>query len=238
MLLPTVAPDVTWLKPLYDPEYDRLWAALEDLDIPVNLQGGTGFPNDGRYAAAPPIMIAEVGFYGVRAFMHMLLGGVFERFPRLKFVITENGASSTPPFVEQLDGIIEGVRRRALGELRYTEENQLPRSATEYVKQNVWLGASFPTPADVEARHAFGPDRFTWGSDYSHEEGTAPFTREHLRQVMSHLDVAEKRRILGENAAKLYGFDLEALAPIAAVHALTVDEISAPSDIPPTTTPG
>jgi predicted TIM-barrel fold metal-dependent hydrolase len=234
VLLPTVAPDVTWLKPLYDPEYDRLWAALQDLDIPVNLHGGTGFPNYGRYAAAPLIMIAEVGFYGLRAFVHMLLGGVFERFPRLKFVITENGASSIPPLVEQLDGIIEGVRRGAIGELRYTEENQLPRSATEYVQQNVWLGASFPAPADVEARHAFGPDRFMWGSDYPHDEGTAPFTREHLRQVMSHLDVAEKRRILGENAAKLYGFDLEALAPIAAVHGLTVDEISAPLDeLPP-----
>ena len=40
VLLPTVAPDVTWVQPLYDPAYDRLWAALQDLDIPVNLHGG------------------------------------------------------------------------------------------------------------------------------------------------------------------------------------------------------
>ena len=31
-----VAPDVKWVKPLYDPDYDPLWAVLQDLDIPVN----------------------------------------------------------------------------------------------------------------------------------------------------------------------------------------------------------
>ncbi len=42
------------------------------------------------------IMIAEVGFYGQRAFVHMLLSGVFERFPRLRFAITEVGPSMFP----------------------------------------------------------------------------------------------------------------------------------------------
>ena len=49
VLLPTVAPDVTWVKPLYHPDYDRLWAALQDLDVPVNLHGGTGSPNYGKF---------------------------------------------------------------------------------------------------------------------------------------------------------------------------------------------
>ena len=50
-----------------------------------------------------------------------------------------------------------------------------------------------------------------WGSDYPHDEGTGPYTREALRQVMHDLPEDEMRRILGENAAKLYGFDLDAL---------------------------
>ena len=80
-----------WVRPLYDPEYDRLWAVLQDLDIPVHLHGGTGSPDYGRHAAVPIIMIAELPFYGNRNLVHMLLSGVFERFPRLKFVITEAG---------------------------------------------------------------------------------------------------------------------------------------------------
>jgi hypothetical protein len=73
-----------------------------------------------------------------------------------------------------------------------------------------------------------------WGSDYPHDEGTGPYTREHLRQVMSHIDEAEKRQILGGNAAKLYGFDLDALAPIAAEHGPTVEELAKPlEELPP-----
>ena len=152
----------------------------------------------------------------MRNFVHMLLGGVFERFPRLKFVITEAGASQFGPLLAQLDGIIASVRKGSIGELKYASDTALPRSATEYFQQNVWLGVSFPGPADVEARKLVGPDRFMWGSDYPHDEGTGPYTREHLRQVMHDLPEDEMRKILGENAAKLYGFDLDALAPLAA----------------------
>jgi predicted TIM-barrel fold metal-dependent hydrolase len=234
VLLPTVAPDVTWVKPPYDPQYDPLWAALQDLDIPVHLHGGTGSPNYGRYASVPLIMISEVQFYGLRPFVHMLLSGVFERFPRLKYVITEAGASLFPTLLRLLDAMIANVRSGEVGELKYGPDAAPPRSATEYFQQNVWLGASFPAPADIEARHLLGPDRFMWGSDYPHDEGTPPFTREHLRQVMCDLDVEEKRRILGGNAAKLFGFDLDALAPLAARYGPTVDELARPlAELPP-----
>ena len=60
VLLPNVAPDVKWVKPLYDPYYDPLWAACQDMDIPVTLHGGTGSPDYGKYASTPMIMISEV----------------------------------------------------------------------------------------------------------------------------------------------------------------------------------
>ena len=92
----------------------------------------------------------------------------------------------------------------------------------------MWVGASFPSHADLAARELLPPDRLMWGSDYPHDEGTAPFTREHLRQVMHDLPEADKRALLGENAAKLYGFDLDALAPLVAEHGPTVEELSQP----------
>ncbi len=66
------------------------------------------------------------------------------------------------------------------------------------------------------------------GSDYPHDEGTHPFTREHLRQVFSVLPERELRPILGDDAAELYGFDLEALAPVAARIGPTVAEVAEP----------
>ncbi len=230
VLLPNVAPDVKWVNPLYHPDYDRLWAALQDLDVVVNLHSGTGSPDYGRFPSVPMIMISEVGFYGLRPFVHMLLSGVFERFPRLKFVMTEGSAAALPPLLDHLDGIITKVREGEIGELKYTPENALPRSATEYFHQNCWVGASFPAPADAEARHTIGLDRYMWGSDYPHDEGTPPYSREHLRRVFHDVGEQELRQLLAGNAARLYDFDLDALAPLAAQYGPTVDEIAQPLD--------
>jgi predicted TIM-barrel fold metal-dependent hydrolase len=228
VLLPVVPPDVTWVKPLYDPEYDRLWAVLQDLEIPVNVHAGTGSPNYGRYASAPMIMIAEVGFYGMRPLVHLLLSGVFERFPRLKFVFTEGGASWLPETLRHLDYVITSVQKGSIGELKYTKDQALPRTATEYFNQSVWMGVSFPKPADLAVRSMMGPDRYMWGSDYPHDEGTQPFTREHLRQVTQDVADDELRRILGLNAAALYDFDLDALAPLARQYGPTPAELREP----------
>jgi predicted TIM-barrel fold metal-dependent hydrolase len=228
ILLPNIAPDVKWVKPLYDPYYDPLWATCQDLDIPVTLHGGTGSPDYGKYASVPMIMISEVGFYSLRPFVHMLLSGVFERFPRMKYVITEAGAAMFPPLLKQLDQNIANIRKGEIGELKYTAENALPRSASEYFQQSVWLGASFPGPADWKASKYLGPNRFMWGNDYPHDEGSGPYTRETLRAVFSDVPEAELRGVLGGNAAKLYGFDMEVLAPLAAKYGPTVEEIAKP----------
>ena len=228
VLLPTVAPDVKWVKPLYDPAYDRLWAALQDLDIPVNLHSGTGSPNYGKYPAVPAIMITEVGFYGWRPFVHMLMAGVFEKFPKMKFVMTEGSAASMVPMLRDLDFAMKQIRDGEIGELKYTKENSVPRSATEYFQQSVWFGSSFPGPLDFEARKVMGKDRFMWGSDYPHDEGTPPYTRESLRQVFAGVPEDELRKYLGGNAAKLYDFDMDALAPLADQYGPTYDEIMVP----------
>jgi predicted TIM-barrel fold metal-dependent hydrolase len=142
--------------------------------------------------------------------------------------MTENGASTVPPMLEQMDRIIANVRSGAIGELKYTSDQSLPKSATEYFHQNCWIGASFPGINDAQIRHQMGPDRFMWGSDYPHDEGSGPFTREHLRLVFHDTPEAEMRDILATNAAKFYGFDLDKLAPLAAEWGPTVDEIAAP----------
>ena len=95
------------------------------------------------------------------------------------------------------------------------------------------MGASFPGPLDAEARSLMGPARFMWGSDYPHDEGTPPYTTQHLRQVFHAVPEAEMRKILAENAAKLYGFDLDKLAPLAAQHGPLVSEIATPLDALP-----
>ena len=92
------------------------------------------------------------------------------------------------------------------------------------------MGVSQPGAADVAARDVIGIDRFMWGSDYPHDEGTHPYTREHLRTRFSDVDPTIVRKLLSENAAALYGFDLDALAPLAAKVGPTVAEVATPID--------
>jgi hypothetical protein len=55
-----------------------------------------------------------------------------------------------------------------------------------------------------------------WGTDYPHPEGTWPNTVPRLRSDFADVPVDDARAMLGVTAARCYGFDLDALAPIAA----------------------
>jgi predicted TIM-barrel fold metal-dependent hydrolase len=230
ILLPNIPPDVNWIKPLNHPDYDRLWAVCQDLEVPVNVHSGTGSPTYAPVPSSALIMLTEVEHYGKRPLYFLMLSGVFDRFPRLKFVMTEGGCAWVPSLLERLDGMLESVRTTGqIGELRFKPEHRLPKSATEYFHQNIWLGVSFPKIADAAAaRTSLGFDKFMWGSDYPHDEGTYPYTKLALRQVFHDWREADLRKVLAENAASVYGFDLAALAEPASRLGPTVGEVAQP----------
>lgn len=234
VLLPNISPDAYWTTPIYDPSYDRLWAVLQDLEIPVNVHGGTGVPNFGNYPVSPLLYINEVSFYAQRPLVQMLLSGVFERFPRLTFVLTETGASWVPGLLNQLDSMSKKIRDTgATGEIRYDPSIVMPLLPSEYFQRQCFIGVSQPKPADALALDALGHERFMWGSDYPHDEGTYPFTKEHLRQVFHDRTETVMRDLLTNTAAKLYGFDLPALQPYADQFGPTVAELQVPlTEIP------
>ncbi len=231
ILLPNIPPDCDWMKPLYDPCYDPVWELCQELEVPVTIHGGTGNPDYGPYPVSMLLYITETSWYSQRPLTQFILSGVFERFPRLKFVMTEVGCAWVPPMLERLDATIRSIRDTgATGEIRYGDDHVLSKDASEYFAQNVWIGVSQPGHADVAARHAIGLDRFMWGSDYPHDEGTHPYTREHLRSRFADVDPTEVQMMLTDNAANLYGFDLDALAPLAKQFGPTVAEIRTPID--------
>jgi hypothetical protein len=91
------------------------------------------------------------------------------------------------------------------------------------------------SPGDWPSARVAGVDHVMWGSDYPHLEGTSPFTAESLRFTFAGIDRGDVRLVLGENAARVYGFDLDALGPLAAAFGPRVDDVATallPSEFP------
>jgi predicted TIM-barrel fold metal-dependent hydrolase len=231
ILLPGVAPDTPWIEPLFSARYDPLWAACQDLELPItHHSGGSGIPSYGRHPSAVLMFVMETGFFANRALWHLTMSGVFQRFPGLTFVMTEQGSSWLPAVLAQMDDLHRQTLDGRIGELAIAPEIVLPRPPSDYFRTNCYLAASFPAPQDALVLEQIGVERVMWGSDYPHHEATTPYTRESLRRSFSGWRPAVLQRVLAGTAAEVYGFDLTELAPIAERCGPTVDEIAAPLD--------
>lgn len=228
VLLPLVPEDCHWLKPLYHKDWEPLFAAIQDCDLVMNQHSGQGLPDYGSGPVAEALWISEVPFYCKRGYAHLLMSGVYERFPKLKYILTESGCSWAPDMLAQLDRIHYGMLAGAMGEMTYEGmEWVLKEPPSEYAKRNCWYGASFPSKKELDGRYEVGLDKICWGNDYPHYEGTFPHNLESLQLTFDEIPDHERRMMFGENAAKLYNFDLEALKAEAAKHGPTPAQINA-----------
>lgn len=236
VLLPLIPPDCPWLKPLFDPAWDKVFAAIQDHGLVMNQHSGQGSPDYGASMVGEALWVTEVTWYCQAGFRHLIMSGVFEKFPRLKYVLTESGCAWAPALLAQMDRIHLGMKAGAIGELSYGDQEWVLREPpSHYARQNCWYGASFPSKADLAGIEALGADRVLWGNDYPHYEGTFPYNLESLRLTFADVPEAVRRKILGLNAAEVYGFDVAKLLPLAKQHGPTPEQVNQPlpkADIP------
>jgi predicted TIM-barrel fold metal-dependent hydrolase len=217
ILLPGDAPG--GLVPLYYPRYDAIWEVCAELGVPVhrhsNLPGEA--VNEENGAAGSAIGVIESSFFAHRGLAHLIFAGVFERFPMLKFVMTESGAHWVPGYLAEMDALYEGASLRGsiVNYFAGPATQDLPRRPSEYFASSVYVGASFLTPIEGAMRHEIGLDRIMWGSDLPHTEGTYPYTMEALRATFAQMPREDARQILSLTAARIYGFDLAKLSEIS-----------------------
>ena len=69
-----------------------------------------------------------------------------------------------------------------------------------------------------------------WASDYPHDEGTYPYSKQSLRNTFHDVPEDEVRMMLSETAAKIYDFDLAKLQPIADRVGMSPEELATPPD--------
>ncbi|HEY1278109.1 MAG TPA: amidohydrolase family protein, partial [Acidimicrobiales bacterium] len=198
------------------------WAACADAGLPLTTHGGAGDMPDYTGKESWALYCSDLFYYSRRGFMYMVWAGVFERYPSLKLVFTEQRASWVAETLADFDSIYFS-NYQDLSEL-------IPRPPSEYFRDNCWLGISFMSRFESEQRYEWGVDRLMWGSDYPHFEGTWGYTDLSLRNTFSGLPTDEVAAILGGNAIRCYGLDGTALRSIADRIGPLVDDIATPID--------
>ncbi len=193
--------------------YDPFWSACVDHQMVVNLHtGASGTATDAKALYDPGhgglLGLYEVFVFTRRPLWFLIFGGVFDRHPDLRVVITENGAQWLPALVADMEQFFDthgGAPVRSSLELR-------PR---DYFERNIWVGGSLLQRAEAEKRREIGVGRLMWGADYPHLEGAAPVHRQVLAHVFGGFPEEDLRPILGGNAVDLWGFDGDLLQAVA-----------------------
>jgi predicted TIM-barrel fold metal-dependent hydrolase len=91
------------------------------------------------------------------------------------------------------------------------ENDALPSS---FWHQNCFVSFQEDT-VGLRVRDVVGVENLLWGSDYPHTESTFPRSRQITAEVLQGVPEEEQRLILRDNTARLYGFDVDALANLA-----------------------
>ena len=229
ILLPSLPPGAD-LPGLWDPAWEPVWALCEELDLPVNIHGGAGLPDYGDSEVARAMMLIELPWFSHRSMWHLIFGGVLERHPTLKVVLTEQGLAWLPRGLETLDWFYGRMTMGGAAEAAYfgVAAQGMSMTPSEYFARNVWVGASFLRATESAVRHEVGVGRIMWGSDYPHTEGSYPQSLMALRAAFGTCDPAETKVMLEDNVAAVYGFDLEALRPVGDRIGPTVAEVATP----------
>jgi predicted TIM-barrel fold metal-dependent hydrolase len=164
----------------FHPDYDGVWARLEDAGVPFVLHVGGGgrslkpafhdnglprptdFLGGGENIRSKDFMTLQ---FGPETFLScMVLDGVFDRFPRLRGGCIEQGAMWVVPWMRRLD-IAQQTFRRTEPTVR-----DLELKPSEYVHRNLWF-TPFPTEPVGWMIEQAGDDLFLFSSDYPHPEG-------------------------------------------------------------------
>jgi predicted TIM-barrel fold metal-dependent hydrolase len=221
-----------------DPDLDRFFAACASLDMTLATHIGAVPPQseygDPMGEATFHFGLLDSGEWGTRTVYQLVIFGIFERHPRLNLVLTEVPGVFWNEVCLKMDSLHDSpIRRR---------EHKTPRRPSEYMVTNVWMGNSFQSRQEAEAAIAIGrEDRFMWGSDYPHPEGTYIHTDDPDAYARTRLSIAHNyhglpldkvRKLLGQNALDAFPrLDAAVLGAAAAEIGIDVGDLEHAPDL-------
>jgi predicted TIM-barrel fold metal-dependent hydrolase len=207
--------------PLYSAHYEPIWAAAEDMQMPISLHIVSGFDWGVRLAeqALTGHAISEdeknqQGWYGFRGEVSdklrvvmdvvndIMYAGIVKKHPKLKFVIVENEIGWIPFFLSQMD---KYFARRKL-------DMPLP---SEQFREN-FFATFFNDQVGTDYLDRWGPGNCMWSNDFPHHNSTWPHSRKIIAEHLAHVSGAERENLTWKTACDLYQIESPATLEAAA----------------------
>jgi predicted TIM-barrel fold metal-dependent hydrolase len=184
-----------------DPRHDVLFAAAQDLDVPLAIHPTFEPPAWGihhrfdnfQWAAWYHDLFAAQGVQ--HAFATFFQHGVFDRFPKLRVVVLEAQAGWIGYLLDRADAIYKGTTLG--GTVRLKEKPSF------YFKRQCYISADPDERTIAAMAQIVGEDKFFWATDYPHPDHPGNYLEE-LEQMIAPMTESARRGILGENVARVY----------------------------------
>ena len=188
-------------RPYSDRFYDRFWAAAQEMSMPLTLHIATGaadiMPAYFRERSHHS-WIMQPAIAGV-LINDLILSGVCERFPGIKFVPTEFDAGWLSTHLPRMDW----------AHYRFGDQGGLTMDPSEYWRRN-FLATFEDDAAVVRVRDLIGVKTLMWANDYPHGDSIWPESQETLDRIMQGCTPDDRHKLIAKNVVDLYGLPFEA----------------------------
>ena len=208
-LIFTSEPDTFDQPMLADPYWNPIWAAAQDLGMPVNFHIGSGdvtttlrgYKGNGRQANFAKGSVA-LFLDNANAVMEIIFGGICARFPDLKFVSVESGIGWVPFLLEAMDWQFLGADVRA-------GRPDLDLLPSEYCHRQIYACFWFEDTAPRRLLDVIGYKNVLFETDFPHPTSLYPpqTVQEHIASCLADQPEEVRRAVLHDNAAELYGLE-------------------------------
>ncbi|TAN31860.1 hypothetical protein EPN29_11685 [bacterium] len=193
-----------FLKPLGHPVYDPILRAADETGLVIFTHAAADFTSKGAwYAGGLPTSMTEIYLgleqVGMHHFTSVICSGVFEKFPHLRILFNEYGFTWMPWMLAELDSRYAALK---------IENPLIKRLPSEYFAEHVWAStqpfAMVAEASKVERLLETCPsiaDHLCYSSDYPHWDAEDPGS------VRVRLPQEWRSKVMGKNAARLFGWD-------------------------------
>jgi uncharacterized protein len=193
---------------LTNKHWDRLWETCAAIDMPVNFHIGAsdsalawfgtsfwpGHPQDVQFAIGSSMLF----FGNARVMANILLSGILDRHPKIKFVSVESGIGWIPFLLETLEyQLLENAAGRSFS-----------LTPAEYFARNMWSSFWFERRNVARSISQVGVDKVMFETDFPHPTCLFPDPLQHAAPGLAELTPEVRKKVLSTNAAALYRIPL------------------------------